>query len=135
MDVGRPLPPLCLGLFITGDEGERYKGPQEMLLQTNQYVLLCDVMGHAARPFEPFPGPRRRAQLGGPCLGLAGVGGCSSAQPGSAQGGWAKSGLFCHQPASCEQGIPGLLAEHTRVHTAASPGALRTTHPHAADPV
>lgn len=31
-----------------------------MLLQTNQYVLLCDMMGHAAQPFELFLEPRRQ---------------------------------------------------------------------------
>lgn len=42
------------------DQGERYKGPQDMLLQTNQYVLLCEVMGHSAQTFEPFLGPGRQ---------------------------------------------------------------------------
>lgn len=41
-------PPLRSRTLHYSSEGARYKGPQEMLLQTNQYVLLCDVMGHAA---------------------------------------------------------------------------------------
>lgn len=53
-------PPLCTQPLHYGGEGERYKGPQEMLLQTDRYVLLCDVMGHAAQPFELFPRPWRQ---------------------------------------------------------------------------
>lgn len=49
-----------------------------MLLQTNQYVLLCDVvgLGRAAQLFEPFPGPRRQpCSWKSPCcLGLVWLG-------------------------------------------------------------
>lgn len=58
MDERRPPPPPCLSLLITGDEGERYKGPQEMLLRNDQYVLLCNVTGHVAQPFDPFQEPQ-----------------------------------------------------------------------------
>ena len=71
-------PPLCVQPLHYGGEGERYKGPQEMLLQTNQYVLLCNAvgLGRAAQPFEPFPGPRRqpRSWKSPRCLGLVGMG-------------------------------------------------------------
>ena len=54
--------PLCVRPLHYSGEGERYKGPQETLLQTNQYILLCDVvgLGRAAQPFEPFLGPWRQ---------------------------------------------------------------------------
>ena len=55
-------PPLCVRPLRYSGEGERYKGPQETLLQTNQYVLLCDVvgLGREAQPFERFLGPWRQ---------------------------------------------------------------------------
>lgn len=62
-----------------------------MLLQTNQYVLLCYVTRHEAQPFEPSRGHGGgRAAGEAPCLGLARLGAAALLQPGSAQGRWAK---------------------------------------------
>lgn len=68
-----------------------------MLLRTNQYVLLCDVMGYKAQPLEPFLGPRRQLRSWkGPGLGLARPGRSSAparlwsgdARPASPRTGW-----------------------------------------------
>lgn len=68
-------PPLSTQPLHYGGQGQRYKGPWETLLHTNQYVLLWDVMGHKAQPSEPLLGPGgSRAAEGAPGLGLAGLG-------------------------------------------------------------
>lgn len=127
-------PPLCTQPLHYGGEGERYKGPQEMLLQTNQYVLLCDVMRHAAWPFEPFLGSwRQLCSWKSPhCLRLARPGGCSSAPAWVCSGdagprrqpAWPSSPT---QPASSIRRTIEFLAKSAHTST-----QLDTTHPEAA---
>ena len=116
-------PPLCVQPLHYGGEGERYKGPQETLLQTNQYVLLCDVvgLGRAAQPFEPFLGPWRQPHSWKSpcCLRLVGL---EAVLPLGLRFALGIPDPIhpSHSPLCLysESSFLGFLAKHTHVHTA-----------------
>lgn len=102
-------PPVCPSLLITGDEGERYKGPQEMLLRNNQYVLLCDVTGQLQLSRLNHSRSHRSSTVGmAPCSRLAecGVGGLLFCPNWSLlRGWWPQAGLASFTAAHSEQCI------------------------------
>lgn len=128
-------PPLSTQPLHYGGEGERYKGPQEMLLQTNQYVLLCDVMGTQHSLLNCSWGHRGSRVAGkAPCLRPARQGGCFSAPAwvcSKGDGTRSQNGQVSHSArvlltVNCR--IPGLLTEQTHVHTAGPVCTLCTPH-------
>lgn len=62
-----------------------------MLLRNDQYVLLCNVTGHVAQPFDPFQEPQGQYSWDGPLPQAGRVGAALLLQLESAQGPMASS--------------------------------------------